>query len=35
MKIRTTLTIQPENSAKKFTATAMIAGGPAPTPVKK
>jgi hypothetical protein len=30
-----TLTVQPDNSSKKFTATAMIAGGPAPSPIKK
>jgi hypothetical protein len=31
----TTITIQPENSPKTFTATAMVAGGPPPTPIKK
>jgi hypothetical protein len=31
----TSITIQPENSPKKFTATAMVAGGPAPASIKK
>ena len=33
--VRTTLTIQPENTSKKFIATAIVAAGPGATPINR